>query len=92
MKPLWFKRKQYGWGWYPSTWQGWMILLLFCIVLTANVLRVQANPELQADPLHSFIPETVFLVVVLIGICYLTGETPRWQWGNETKKRKKSAK
>ncbi len=25
----WFKAKNYGWGWYPATWQGWLILAGF---------------------------------------------------------------
>jgi len=25
----WFKRRAYGWGWVPATWQGWLTLLVF---------------------------------------------------------------
>src|SRR5262245_12007807 len=25
----WFKRRTYGWGWVPATWQGWLTLLIF---------------------------------------------------------------
>lgn len=39
-KQLWFKRKTYGWGWVPVTWQGWLLtfgyvalLLLFGLTL-----------------------------------------------------------
>ena len=37
-KKIWFKAKRYGWGWYPSTWQGavcifiWVILFVFGII------------------------------------------------------------
>jgi len=31
IKPLWFKAKQYGWGWYPARWQGWLIVIGFII-------------------------------------------------------------
>jgi predicted GH43/DUF377 family glycosyl hydrolase len=23
---FWFRAKEYGWGWYPATWEGWLVL------------------------------------------------------------------
>jgi hypothetical protein len=28
----WFKRKAYGWGCVPATWQGWLTLGVFFII------------------------------------------------------------
>lgn len=25
---LWFKAKNYGWGWYPVTWEGWTVTII----------------------------------------------------------------
>ncbi len=33
----WFKAKEYGWGWYPSSRQGWLVMLVWLLAFTANV-------------------------------------------------------
>lgn len=75
---LWFKRKLYGWGWAPATWQGWLITFMFVALMIGNAFRIKSN---SYDPHHvpvEFIIETVILVIVLIGICWWKGEKVRW--------------
>lgn len=85
-KPIWFKRKTYGWGWYPATWQGWLTLLAFAVLMIANAVRLSmSTPSHTGTILTQYIPQTILLVVVLLVVCYLTGETPRWQWGEDKK-------
>ena len=31
----------------------------------------------------SYIIETILLTAVLIVVCYIKGETPKWQWGKK---------
>jgi hypothetical protein len=78
---LWFKRKMYGLGWYPATWQGWMILLTFVLCVLWNFLRIDMASHSVSDTLTLFIPQTLVMVLVLSFICYETGEPLRWQWG-----------
>lgn len=85
-KPLWFKRKSYGWGWTPATWQGWLTLAGFLALMVANTIRLNMARTSVNDFLINFIPQTILLVLVLILICYMTGETPKWQWGDTTKR------
>lgn len=80
MKKLWFKRKLYGWGWTPVTWQGWAVLVLYILFLT------RAFGE--GETFSSFSPGLVVVTVFLILICYATGEEPRWQWGAKVSKQK----
>lgn len=78
-KGYWFKRKLYGWGWTPVTWQGWLVILGFVAALI--VIAVHNKYQLAAGhPLH-FIVEIVIAVVVLLIICQNTGEKLKWQWG-----------
>ena len=79
-KKLWFKRKLYGWGWTPATWQGWLVLLVYIVLLIVLAGRATAG-EVNTLPVREFLLPVVFLTVALIGICYLKGEPPRWQWG-----------
>lgn len=77
----WFKRKLYGWGWTPARWQGWVTVVIFIGLIAANGMRVDSDSYSVSDTLLNFIPETFILVAILIFICWLTGEKPRWQWG-----------
>ena len=79
----WFKAKQYGWGWTPATWQGWAILVLYVLLIIHDFRRLDRLSHSVSDLLINFVPNTVILTLALIGICYLTGEPPKWQWGNK---------
>ena len=83
MKKLWFRAKRYGWGWYPVTWQGWLVLLGFLVLDFGNVYRLELNHRSSPKTVNEFLIETVILVTGLIWICYKTGEKPGWQWGNK---------
>lgn len=77
----WFKRKLYGWGWVPVTWQGWAVTFIFVALIIINAIRFNPEIHTEKEVLMKFIPQTVVLILILIGICYLKGEKPRWQWG-----------
>jgi len=79
-KGYWFKRKLYGWGWAPARTQGWVILLAYVggVVFFAakaddGMLLAEANREVMVPIL--------ILTTLLIVVCYLKGEKPKWQWG-----------
>lgn len=80
-KGYWFKRKPYGWGWTPVTWQGWCVLLVFVALMVVNAIRIDSAEHSVSDVLIHVIPQTAILALVLIGVCFKTGEKPRWQWG-----------
>ena len=82
-KSLWFKAKKYGWGWYPSSWQGWTILLLYIGILVWNFYRLDATSHSNSDTIRPFMIQTFLLTTLLIVICYITGEKPRWRWGDK---------
>ncbi|MAZ40877.1 hypothetical protein CL654_02070 [bacterium] len=78
-KKLWFKRKLFGWGWYPSSWEGWLVTFLYIGVM--GMLGYSA--EYVSDDefmLRVFLP-LIVLTLLFIRIAYATGEKPRWQWG-----------
>lgn len=83
-RKLWFKAKRYGWGWYPCTWQGWAVLLMFVFVLFVNTTYLNNHAHSNSDFLTQFFPQTYVLTVFLIIICAATGEKPRWRWGKDT--------
>jgi hypothetical protein len=78
-KQYWFPAKRYGWGWGPpSTWQGWLVLVLYFGGLAVGAVVLRADRDV-----HAFLAFLTFLSVLLVLICWLTGEPPRWRWGKD---------
>lgn len=82
MTKLWFKRKTYGWGWTPSTWEGWAIVLGYVILITLFSLTIDENSP-SREVLFTFLLPVIFLTITLIRICYAKGEKPMWVWGDK---------
>ena len=81
MKHLWFRRKTYGYGWFPLTWQGWAIIAGYILGILLLAFRVQPSWTGEQLVWQLFVPVGI-LFISLITICIKTGEKPRWQWGN----------
>ncbi|WP_414650209.1 hypothetical protein [Dyella sp.] len=74
----WFPAKTYGWGWgAPRTWEGWTVLALYVAAIAALT--------------HFFPPRVMpggfglglcVATAILIAVCWLKGEPPRWRWGD----------
>lgn len=79
-KNLWFKRKLYGWGWTPVTWQGWLMTAVYVGLVTASALTIDENSPPQ-EVAFTFILPAVLLTIAFIRIAYKKGESPRWTWG-----------
>ncbi len=77
---LWFRAKRYGYGWTPATWQGWLITLVFALLI-GLVGVITKREHSISDVLSSLFPFEALLVATLLGICIKTGEKPRWRWG-----------
>jgi len=86
-KKLWFKAKRYGWGWYPITWQGWLITLVYILIIILDAMHavgVTANTENNSQTfLWNYLPPLFVVSFIMIWICYKTGEKPRWRWGDK---------
>lgn len=90
---LWFRAKEYGWGWYPVSWQGWAITVLYVLLFTLTFLIffgwVGAAAEAQVGARDIVFGVLEFLVVIvllsytLFRICTKKGEKPGWRWGKK---------
>jgi hypothetical protein len=78
----WFKNKSYGWGWYPATWEGWLVLFVYVVILVWRFTEIDRRSHSVSDTLINFVPFVGILTVALILICYKTGEKPGWHWGD----------
>lgn len=84
-KHYWFKRKLYGWGWTPATWQGWLSILVALLLIFANLFRFERGGYPDSAVFSQILLPTFIVLAVLIFVTVLTGESPRWQWGLPSK-------
>ncbi len=82
-KNYWFKRRRYGYGWTPVTWQGWTTLVVFVIVLIGSGVVILGDA-----PQDEFTSETAIYmlvvaasVVMLIVTSLIKGPVPKWRMG-----------
>ena len=83
MKKIWFKAKEYGYGWCPCTWEGWAVIAGYIIIFAILVAIFETNVE------KFWLPYTIsvlILTILLVYISYKKGEKPGWRWGSKNKK------
>lgn len=86
MTKLWFKAKRYGYGWYPGTIEGWLVLCgyLFLAFFPYVLLGILGPENLAPDIfVPIFLGYMAALTVILIAICVKKGEPARWRWGGK---------
>ncbi|MFC6284506.1 MULTISPECIES: hypothetical protein [Polaromonas] len=75
----WFPAKRYGWGWgIPTSWQGWAVLVTYFSLLGLATLLFPPHRET-----FIFVLLVTTLSLILIAVCWLKGEPPRWRWGKD---------
>lgn len=84
-KEFWFKRRRIGWGWSPSSREGWFITLIFLIFIIVLSFRTE-NISDPKEIFWQFLLPLGISILALIIIAYKTGEKPRWSWNWKNKK------
>ena len=85
MQRLWFETRRYGWGWTPASPEGWLVVAVFLVAVGASAAVFVYRLRQGSDPTRAitlFIIWIAILAGVLIAVCWLTGERPRWRWGD----------
>lgn len=80
----WFKRRRYGWGWTPVTWQGWLTIGFFMAVVIGGAMFLpETKPtEISRDVLV-FLAYIAIAATILFYISYNKGPEPKWRWGKK---------
>ncbi|MEX0791171.1 MAG: hypothetical protein WD178_10390 [Actinomycetota bacterium] len=80
----WFKRRRYGYGFMPVTWQGWAAVVGYMIVVIGMASAFLVAPEEVAAKEAGFF--AIFFVTATSGLILLSlskGPRPRWRWGSK---------
>ena len=84
MKKIWFKAKTYGYGWYPVTWQGWLIIVGYIVVVVlAAIFTIDTKSPDAAHGIGLFLIIETIAVITLILLARKYGEKARWRWGKK---------
>jgi hypothetical protein len=74
----WFKAHKSGYGWYPASWQGWLILIAYVVAVVQSFLQLDGVSHSVSDTLINFFPRFLILTAILIVTTYLKGESIVW--------------
>ena len=78
-KKIWFPAKRYGWGWGPpNCWQGWAVMIGWLGLLYSGAYVFRPDHHLAL-----FIAYVLVMGAILVTICWLKGEKPKWRWGGK---------
>lgn len=72
----WFKRRLYGWGWFPAKIQGWFVVAIALAVIFGGVYIGEID-----DAPGAYLLGIALAIALLIGVSYWKGEKPGWTWG-----------
>lgn len=82
---LWFKRRRYGFGWTPITWQGWLTVFVFLLVVIGSAQYLMPDKTIRPSELQlvTYLLIVLSSILLLLGISYAKGPMPRWRWGSK---------
>jgi hypothetical protein len=81
---LWFKRKRYGYGWVPVTWQGWLLLAAYVAMITAVApFFLRDAGQHLARALIRFYAFVIPSAIVFILLVRSRAPKGRWRWGRK---------
>lgn len=81
----WFKRRRYGYGWTPVTWQGWLSIVIFLAVVMIGSYILEDTPRntLSSEAI-TYLSFIALATILLIIVSTKKGPSPKWRWGSKT--------
>ena len=84
----WFKRRRYGYGWIPVTWQGWLALAIYLVVVVGGAFVFLDAPQNTPEgtlprTLGSYLAFVAVAAVAFLAIVRSKAPKARWRWGRK---------
>ncbi len=86
MTPYWFKRKSYGYGATPVTWQGWAVTLTAALVVAGSIVAMNLLAT-QSDAVAWLVWAALIVAAPWWFVQFCRRRTDgecRWRWGNRS--------
>lgn len=74
IKAVWFKSPAGRWIPRPCSWQGWVCLLSFFLIVVADFLRLDSRSHSVSDTIRPWIIDVVILAGILFLLSRFTAE------------------
>ena len=84
MNKYWFKSYKYCYGWYPTSWRGWIVILIYVLNVYFGIHFFGEHVAGKMNTLITYLPVLILTTVMLFIIVVKTGEKARWRWGNKS--------
>lgn len=82
LKKFWFKRRRYGYGWTPVTWQGWATIGIYLFALLGYAFTMdEASPEGTLEDIYMYLGVVFGMTVCFIIVTAIKSPRPKWRWG-----------
>jgi len=85
MSKRWFRVHKF-WGWYPVTWEAWLVVISMAISIGGVFFLVDSTSNSISDTLFTALAPISLIITLAIFSAVLKGEKPAF--GNENKTRK----
>lgn len=85
-KKYWFKRRRFGYGWTPVTWQGWLLMIVFLAVAIVSAIIIFPGKSQRPTTNETllFLAITVVDLAVFLKITLAKSPAPKWRWGKHS--------
>lgn len=80
-KKLWFKAKWFGWGWYPSSWEGWLVTMIGTGFYVCSYMYMDLESLTDTQIMIWMVTSISALIFYFMFWGYTKGEKPYWRWG-----------
>lgn len=78
------KRRRYGWGWTPVTWQGWLLIgAQIAIILIAATFLPSKPAQPTLGELIAFFAILVLAIATIVVVALISSPKPAWRWGKK---------
>lgn len=84
-KNQWFGNKKYGYGWAPSSWQGWVSIGVWGVAVFLSTGWFAGKEGVNPPETYTLLYALMMLLStgILVLVTRHKGPKARWQWGNK---------
>ncbi|MCA9379785.1 hypothetical protein KC675_01250 [Candidatus Dojkabacteria bacterium] len=79
---FWFKRKRYGYGWVPSSKEGWFVLIVYVVLL--SLIVVYFSDKIESERFNYMFIQDFLIITMTILLLFISkkkGPSSKWRWG-----------
>ena len=82
MAQYWFRPRKYGYGAAPSSWEGWVFIAAFVVVIGALTLWLDFGGPPSRNRIVAHLLSVAGLTIAFVWVCWKkTDGEWRWRWG-----------